>query len=612
MTISANYPAIRPSLLLDFANEQALDPRITFTRSTTGTYYNGYSSAVAEQNLLTYSQAFAPGATSWSAYGGGTVTVTDNVTTAPDGTTTASSLIGGAASGTYKTIVSSNSFSASTAITASIYVKANGYNYLVFVAANGNGRAVIDFATPANNVVYAGSFTITSTPVGSGWYRVTVSFTSGSAAAVWFGSIPTIADPSIAFTSNGTSGIYIWGAQLEQRSSATAYNPTTTTAITNYIPVLQTGAINQARFDHDPVLGTSLGLLIEQQSTNLLTYSSDLTNAIWVKNATTISANSDIAPDGTQTACLVVPSATSNTFYVSNSITKAASATTYTYSGYSLAYGYNFLLFRIDASGANGITGAFNISTGAVSTTFAIAGTGWTLGNATINAVGNGWYRWSVSFTTASETSVRAITWVSNATGSGFAPPTYTGNGFSGLYIWGAQLEALAFSTSYIPTVASQVTRSADSASMTGTNFSSWYNISQGTIYAEALTKNSTTSGVYTISDGGTNNRIDLRMNQGSAVNNIIQVNGTVTANPTSGSASVNSFVKMCTSYATTSAVETYNGSSVTSVSNTALPVVNQMQIGWISNSYLNGTIKKLAYYPIAVSSANLIALTGS
>jgi hypothetical protein len=58
---------------------------------------------------------------------------------------------------------------------------------------------------------------------------------------------------------------------------------------------------------------------------------------------------------------------------------------------------------------------------------------------------------------------------------------SYTGDGYSGIYIWGAQLEAGAFPTSYIPTVASQVTRSADSASMTGTNFSDWYRADEGT-----------------------------------------------------------------------------------------------------------------------------------
>ena len=85
MTISANFPAILPSISLDFANSKVLDNRITFTRSTTGTYYNGYSSAVAEQNLLLQSQTFDNA--SWTK--GADVTITANGATAPDGTATA-------------------------------------------------------------------------------------------------------------------------------------------------------------------------------------------------------------------------------------------------------------------------------------------------------------------------------------------------------------------------------------------------------------------------------------------------------------------------------------------------------------------------------------------
>ena len=605
MTITANYPAIRPSLLLDFANEQALDPRITFSRPTTGTYYNGYSSAVAEQNLLTYSQAFAPGATSWTAYGGGTVTVTDNVTTAPDGTTTASSLIGGATSGTYKAIVSSNSFSASSATTASIYVKANGYNYLVFVAANGNGRAVIDFATPANNVVYAGSFTITSTPVGSGWYRVTVSFTSGSAAAVWFGSIPTIADPAIAFTSNGTSGIYIWGAQLEQRSAVTAYTATTTTAITNYISVLQTGAINQARFDHDPVLGTSLGLLIEQQSTNLLTYSADLTNSSgWTNTAITVTGNTNIAPDGTQTACKLIPT-TANTNHGNNTVQTLTVSTVYAVSFYAKSSGYNYI--AVNQSGAGAYGANFNLSNGTAS-----LGTSAT--SASMTSVGNGWYKCQVVFTAA----YAQLRFYVNTT-SGFFGDSYAGDGFSGIYIWGAQLEALAFPTSYIPTVASQVTRSADSASMTGTNFSSWYSTGQGSLIGigQKIAAGANAR-IMCFSDGTANNEIGLIYQSAVPAPTIRIVNNGTVYSTYSTTTGITTRTLLGMSYKTNNGIIDGNGLAVGTLSTVVPPTsittayIGAGALGISSSEAWNGWISKIAYYPIAVSSANLIALTGS
>jgi hypothetical protein len=87
MSIAQNFPTISPSLSLDFANVQALDPRITFTRASTATYY-GTRTALAEQNLLLYSQEFDNAA--WTKT---STTVTANSTTAPDGTTTADTLI---------------------------------------------------------------------------------------------------------------------------------------------------------------------------------------------------------------------------------------------------------------------------------------------------------------------------------------------------------------------------------------------------------------------------------------------------------------------------------------------------------------------------------------
>ena len=65
MAIQSNFPAIRPSLLLDFANSKRLDPRITFTRASTARYYDGSTVAKAEENLFVRSQEFATVAGGW-------------------------------------------------------------------------------------------------------------------------------------------------------------------------------------------------------------------------------------------------------------------------------------------------------------------------------------------------------------------------------------------------------------------------------------------------------------------------------------------------------------------------------------------------------------------
>ena len=266
-----------------------------------------------------------------------------------------------------------------------------------------------------------------------------------------------------SYLGDGTSGIFIWGAQLEIRSSVTAYTATTTQAITNYIPKLQSAASGVARFDNNPTTGESLGLLIEESRTNLLTYSSDYTNAVWTKTNTTITSAANVAPDGTQTAQKVVESTSSSGHELYEAVT-LVSGNSYTWSGYFKAAGRNWVAFL--AQDASGNTTYFDLQNGVV-------GTNASGNTASITSVGNGWYRCTLTRTVSGTSGYWHI-----LTASANNTVTYTGDGFSGYFVWGAQVELGAFATSYIPTVASQVTRAADAASMTGTNFSTWCNSS--------------------------------------------------------------------------------------------------------------------------------------
>lgn len=177
-----------------------------------------------------------------------------------------------------------------------------------------------------------------------------------------------------------------------------------------------------------------------------------------------------------------------------------------------------------------------------------------------------------------------------------------------------AQLEAGAFATSYIPTEASQVTRAADAASMTGTNFSSWYNAGQGTLYAEANT--------YSVSTG---NRTSFVINDATLLNRIAVSHGTtkatvVTSGTTQMSQSVasvvftdNTFSKVSLAYADNNGNAATNNTLGTLDTAITIPVVTQLQIGTqvgLAAPVLNGNIKKLAYYPIRVTDTQLQALT--
>jgi hypothetical protein len=112
--------SIRPSLNLDFANSKVLDPRITFTRASNATYYDGYTSVKAEENLLEYSQEF--GNADWLKL---RATITSNLTTAPDGTTTADTLFENTDTNSHG-IYDSFTHISGKVYTHSIFVKANG------------------------------------------------------------------------------------------------------------------------------------------------------------------------------------------------------------------------------------------------------------------------------------------------------------------------------------------------------------------------------------------------------------------------------------------------------------------------------------------------------
>jgi hypothetical protein len=599
MTISANYPSIRPTLLLDFANTEALDPRITFSRPTTATYYDDNTSVVAEQNLVTQSQTFS----TWTTSG---ALPTANTTTAPDGTTTGTSLIESA------TTAAHNIFFAAGAVgstyTQTVYAKANTRNWL----------KVVNYVTYANfdltnGVIgsYNTSTAPTITSVGNGWYRCSMTLTTFAASymQLFIGS-GNVASYNDSYAGDGTSGIFIWGAQLEQRSSATAYTPTTTTAITNYIPVLQTASTDTARFDHNPTTRESLGLLIEEQRTNLLTYSDDLTSyAIAPATGLTSTLTSNIAPNGTLTARLLTNTTTTDFHRLFQGVTLVAS-TAYTYTVYFKNYTAGWAQLSSYLGGSLTAFANFNLSTGALGT----------VGNctATITAVGNGWYRCSITATTEG-TSCNLQLYVIEAN-STTANPSTTGTN-KGIFVWGAQLEAGAFATSYIPTVASQVTRSADSAKMTDTNFSSWFQNGSGTLYSEFLIGQTTS--VYpvlpSLYNTSTPNTDFCGFYSSSLVTVAtgIRVNG-ILATPLVATIAYSSTTKATMSFSPTSVSISANGGAVStgSLENGISSNLNAFNIGGIISGYFQGIsyirIKKIAYYPIALTNTNLTALTGS
>ena len=215
------------------------------------------------------------------------------------------------------------------------------------------------------------------------------------------------------------------------------------------------------RLTYDPVTLQPLGLLVEEQRTNLLTRSSAFDNASWVRvnSSVAVTPNAVVAPDGTMTADkLIEPAILTSPTIIQNTAVTIVNAS-YSISAHAKPDGRNFVRLQLESTIGTVYAGArFNLATGAVVGTDIVVTNGGSNPVATITPAANGFFRVSLTATLPAGALLRgAYRLMEDATGF-----SYTGDGASGIYIWGAQLEAGAFPTSYIPTVASQVTRAAD------------------------------------------------------------------------------------------------------------------------------------------------------
>lgn len=364
--------------------------------------------------------------------------------------------------------------------------------------------------------------------------------------------------------------------------SRVTFTRASTATRVNASGLIESVAINAPRFDYDPVSRAPKGLLIEEQRTNLLTYSEDFSNAAWSVNwggGRSISTNVSTAPDGT----LSVDSftATSGASGVGQAISVTAGVT------------YSFSVW-INTTNANIL--ARTVSDGGIGTDPK-----------------------SITVTNTNGLLVRStLTWTESVTGTRYVGVSCSPSGSA--EIWGAQLEAGAFATSYIPTVASQVTRSADNASMTGTNFSSWYNQSAGTIFAEA--------DVVGVGNLGTANQTSLSISAAATYNDSYvlfirqSTNNRAVATNLAGitkwyayvsPVAANTFYKHTFSYESASMNFADSGSIISpNLTDTSLITATRLTLGAYSGgaAFLNGHIRRIMYYNTRLTNAQLQALT--
>jgi hypothetical protein len=229
------------------------------------------------------------------------------------------------------------------------------------------------------------------------------------------------------------------------------------------------------RFDHTSA-GVCRGLLIEESRSNLLQRSEEFGDTYWEKVRATISADQTASPTGETTADKLINDTTaSNNHRVDRGALSLNLNIVYTVSVFAKASEYSGLALGVDPS--NPITGVQFSLSGSGSVTAQNAGyTG------TIQNFGNGWFRCTATFTSSSTVPNHRLYMYVGQNGTTFS---YTGDGTSGIFIWGVQLEAGSFATSYIPTTTGTLARGADVCSITGANFTSFYNQSEGTLFAD-------------------------------------------------------------------------------------------------------------------------------
>jgi hypothetical protein len=230
-------------------------------------------------------------------------------------------------------------------------------------------------------------------------------------------------------------------------------------------PLLRTAAINEPRLEYD-ASGNPLGLLIEEARTNLVTYSDLSSGWNWVN--TTDIGGAATAPDGTQTATLMREN-TAGTAHIAFAAIVSASTST-TASIFAKAGGRRYLQLTDSTNQPN--WAMFDLEQGVVTEQKSSGIT------ATIEPYGNGWYRCNAALTLPASGSTTNFVWGSSilATTNGIRN-VYQGDGTSGIYLWGGQVETGAFPTSYIPTSGSAVTRNRDLVSVPVERFG--YNTAQ-------------------------------------------------------------------------------------------------------------------------------------
>lgn len=528
------------------------------------------------KNLLGFTEDFSNGywgKTNILAFGSGSVA---NAISAPNGLQTADKIVENTANAGHFVQASATVVSGTTYV-FSVYAKAAERNFVLVQSNYGNNAfGTVNLTTGATNLL-GGTGTLNAVSVGDGWWRISLIAASSSTSGL-FNIYTATNSTTFSYTGDGTSGVFLWGAQLSDSASLDPY-------VANAFAAPTAAAYHGPRLDFDPVTLAARGLLVEEQRTNLLLQSAAFDNAAWTPANVTVTANAASSPDGGNSAELITSSASAGYIYPTNtSLLASAGGGSFTFSVYAKTGSVSSFTMLIGTIEGN-FSGAFDLS----AVTASASGTNTT---ANIVAAGNGWYRCSVTKTSLANQAYAELQIGRIASGAT-------------IYLYGAQLEAGAFATSYIPTGASTVTRSADVASVATSAFP--YSASEGTLVVSSQRLAVGTSRIAQL-DSGDNDRIQIAYAT-SSMNYAVVVSGSAVANLTDTFALT---VKGAGAYKANDFAACFNGGTVLTDTSGTVPTATTLRLGSGEGGFspLNGHLRQITYIPRRLTSAELQART--
>jgi hypothetical protein len=472
---------------------------------------------------------------------------------------------------------------------------------------NNIAYAMVDFSAGTSTHGSYGSVTnpsSTVTALGSDWYRLTLTATVSSGVTLAFVGISdgTAVGSSGYDTGWNSTGqtMYAWGVQLSSTNSKVYDSPTTTQISRSYSPVLKTAAANEPRFEYaadGQSVGTALGLLVESQVSNLLTYSEDWTNSDFTKFVA-ITSNAGIAPTGELAADLVTATSSAGDHITRQSLT-VVSGQTYTMSVFAKASGCNFVRIGGASTAVMPAQASFDLVNGTVGTV--------DYGTAKIEDVGNGFYRCSVTGTAASNTSTHLEIRLMQSDNT----PSWTGDDYSGLLLFGQMAEQSSSVSSYIKTTSSSVSRAADSCSVADFGYTG----GPVSVMSETTGGSGSFPGCWVIKNSTGSEALQLYKQSAAAT----EATGFRVYANSGGTNTVDTLItssasagKIAVSYDTNDVAFTASGNAVqTDTSASSIGAVDTLIIGGITTTnQLNGHIKRVALYNVALSDTELQALT--